>query len=332
MLILDKAKLYLRLGTKFIILCIVPIIIIIGVIFCTYKPTYSVSYNGKFIGYCNSKTRLQSRINDYTQNVDKENIAFVKIDDMPQYNLCLIKRDIDTNEDEIYNQVITSGNTYYKMYAILEGDEEKMYVSDFKQAEEVISRLKEKNSSNKENISILEKYETECKEFSSVEDCVNNLYKEVNPVKVASIKSSNTTTSKSTQNSYSKSVNIGINFITPTTGTITSRFGVRSRDNHKGIDIGAPKGTPIKAAASGTVVHSGNKNDGYGNYIILSHGNGVQTYYAHCSQLLVSKGENVKQGQVIAKVGSTGISTGNHLHFEVRINGVAQNPQNYVYK
>ncbi len=332
MLILDKAKLYLRLGTKFIILCIVPIIIIIGVIFSTYKPTYSVSYNGKFIGYCNSKTRLQSRINDYAQNGDKENIAFVKIDDMPQYNLCLIKRDIDTNEDEIYNQVVTSGETYYKMYAILEGDEEKMYVSDFKQAEEVISKLKEKNSSNKESISILEKYETECKEFSSVEDCVNNMYKEVKPVKVASTKSSATTTSKSTQSSSSKSANIGIDFITPTTGTITSRFGVRSRDNHKGIDIGAPKGTPIKAAASGTVVHSGNKNDGYGNYIILSHGNGVQTYYAHCSQLLVSKGENVKQGQVIAKVGSTGISTGNHLHFEVRINGVAQNPQNYVYK
>ncbi|HBC85170.1 MAG TPA: hypothetical protein DCZ30_07270 [Clostridiales bacterium] len=332
MLILDKAKLYLRLGTKFIILCIIPIIIIIGVIFSTYKPTYSVSYNGKFIGYCNNKTSLQSRINDYTQNGDKENIAFVKIEDMPQYNLCLIKRNIDTNEDEIYNQVITSGKTYYKMYAILEGNEEKMYVSDFKQAEDVISMLKEKNSSNKESISILEKYDTECKEFSSVEDCVNNLYKEVKQVKVASNKSKSSTISKSTQNSSSKSASIGIDFITPTTGTITSRFGVRSRDNHKGIDIGAPKGTPIKAAASGTVVHSGNKNDGYGNYIILSHKNGVQTYYAHCSELLVSKGENVKQGQVIAKVGSTGISTGNHLHFEVRVNGVAQNPQNYVYK
>lgn len=133
--------------------------------FSTYKPTYSVSYNGKFIGYCNSKTRLQSRINDYAQNGDKENIAFVKIDDMPQYNLCLIKRDIDTNEDEIYNQVVTSGETYYKMYAILEGDEEKMYVSDFKQAEEVISKLKEKNSSNKESISILENMKQNVRNF-----------------------------------------------------------------------------------------------------------------------------------------------------------------------
>lgn len=331
MLILDKARLYLRLSAKFIILCIIPIIIIIGIIFSTYKPTYSVSYNGKFVGYCDSKAKLQSKINEYTQNGDKENVAFVKIDDMPQYNLCLIKRDINTNDDEIYNQVITSGTTYYKMYALVENGEEKMYLPNFEQAENVVNQLKEKNSTNKENISILEKYETECKEFSSVEDCVSKLYKEVKTVKVADTKSS-TSTSKKTSSNSSNVTNLGINFITPTNGTITSRFGVRSRDNHKGIDIGAPKGTPIKAAASGTVVHSGNKNDGYGNYIILSHGNGVQTYYAHCSQLLVSKGQSVEQGQVIAKVGSTGISTGNHLHFEVRINGVAQNPQNYVYK
>lgn len=331
MLIFDKAKLYLRLTIKFIILCIIPIIIIIGIIFFTYKPAYSVSYNGKFTGYCDSKIKLQSRIDDYTKNGDKENVAFVKIDDMPQYNLCLIKRDINTNDDEIYNQVITSGTTYYKMYALVENGEEKMYLPNFEQAENVVNQLKEKNSTNKENISILEKYETECKEFSSVEDCVSKLYQEVKTVKVADTKTS-TNTSKKTSSTSSKTSSLGINLITPTTGTITSRFGVRSRDNHKGIDIGAPKGTPIKAAASGTVVHSGNKNDGYGNYIILSHGNGVQTYYAHCSELLVSKGQSVEQGQVIAKVGSTGISTGNHLHFEVRINGVAQNPQNYVYR
>lgn len=330
MLIFNKARLYLRLLAKSIILCIIPIIIIIGIIFSTYKPTYSVSYNGKFIGYSDNKAKLQSRINDYIQNGDKENVAFVKIDDMPQYNLCLIKRDIDTNDDEIYNQVITSGTTYYKMYALVENGEEKMYLPNFEQAENVVNQLKEKNSTNKENISILEKYETECKEFSSVEDCVSKLYQEVKTVKVANTKSS-ISTSKGTSSTSSKTSSLGINFITPTTGTITSRFGVRSRDNHKGIDIGAPKGTPIKATASGTVLHSGNKNDGYGNYVILSHGNGVQTYYAHCSELLVSKGQSVEQGQVIAKVGSTGISTGNHLHFEVRINGVAQNPQNYVY-
>ena len=113
-----------------------------------------------------------------------------------------------------------------------------------------------------------------------------------------------------------------------------SRFGsndsVRSH-THTGLDIAAPKGTPIKAASSGTVTYSGNANDGYGNYVVISHGNGVQTVYAHCSRLLVSKGQHVSQGEVIAKVGSTGNSTGNHLHLEIRKNGVSYNPQYYLY-
>jgi len=101
---------------------------------------------------------------------------------------------------------------------------------------------------------------------------------------------------------------------------------------HKGIDIGASYGTPIYAAASGTVsIAQYGYGGGYGNYILLDHGNGVQTLYGHCSSLAVSAGTHVNQGQVIAYVGSTGNSTGNHLHFEVRVNGVAQNPQNYVY-
>ena len=87
----------------------------------------------------------------------------------------------------------------------------------------------------------------------------------------------------------------------------------------------------IAELTNGVVTYSGNANDGYGYYVIISHGNGVSTVYAHCSQLLVSAGQTVSQGTVIAKVGSTGNSTGNHLHFEVRKNGVTYNPQNYVY-
>lgn len=325
---LKKAIIHIRTSIRLIILLVVAILIIIGIIFSTYKPTYSVSFDGKFIGYCDNKGELQSKINDYIENGDAQNVAFVQVDEMPEYKLCLLKKDIEENDDEIYNKVITSGTTYYKMYALVENGEEKMYLSNFEQAEDVVNKLKEKNSTNKENISILEKYETECKEFSSVDDCVAKLYQE----EVKEVKMASTTTKTNNSTSTTKVASTGVKFITPTTGTITSRFGIRSRDNHKGIDIAAPKGTAIKAAAAGTVIHSGNKNDGYGNYIILSHGNGVQTYYAHCSQLLVSKGESVSQGQLIAKVGSTGISTGNHLHFEVRINGVAKNPQNYVYK
>ena len=104
---------------------------------------------------------------------------------------------------------------------------------------------------------------------------------------------------------------------------------MRSGD-HTGLDIGAPTGTPIKAAASGTVTFAGVKKS-YGYMVVISHGDGIETYYGHCSKLYVTAGEKVSQGEVIAAVGSTGNSTGPHLHLEVRVNGVAYNPQNYVY-
>ena len=96
------------------------------------------------------------------------------------------------------------------------------------------------------------------------------------------------------------------------------------------IDIGADSGTDILAAAGGTVTFSGQMS-GYGNYIIIDHGNGIETAYGHCSKLLAEKGENVRRGDKIALVGSTGNSTGPHLHFEIKINGEFVDPLNYVF-
>ena len=121
--------------------------------------------------------------------------------------------------------------------------------------------------------------------------------------------------------------------VKPISGIITSRFGNRESIRsyaHTGLDIAAPAGTPIKAAAGGTVTFSG-YSGGYGYVVKLDNGNGVETYYAHCSSLYVSTGEKVEAGEVIAAVGSTGNSTGNHLHFEVVVDGVEVNPQNYLY-
>lgn len=116
----------------------------------------------------------------------------------------------------------------------------------------------------------------------------------------------------------------------PTRGTLTSRFGERWNRQHNGIDIGAASGTPITAAEGGTVVYAEYNAHGYGNLVKISHGNGIETYYAHCSEILVSEGDAVAKGDEIALVGTTGNSTGNHLHFEVRINGEAVNPLFYV--
>lgn len=124
-------------------------------------------------------------------------------------------------------------------------------------------------------------------------------------------------------------------FIVPVVGPVTSEFGYRihpisgRRKLHEGMDIGAPNGSPIHAAKSGRVIVSGWRG-GYGQAVIIDHGGGVVTLYGHASRLLVSVGQSVTRGQTIALVGSTGASTGNHLHWEVRVNGVAKNPRNYL--
>lgn len=110
---------------------------------------------------------------------------------------------------------------------------------------------------------------------------------------------------------------------------ITSRYGSRWGSFHQGIDLAGPVGTPVYAAESGTVTVSTTNGRGYGYYIKINHGSGVSTMYAHCSQLLVEAGQTVEKGQLIAKSGNTGRSTGPHLHFEVLIDGNAQNPEKY---
>ncbi|HCJ10221.1 MAG TPA: peptidase M23 [Clostridiales bacterium] len=117
--------------------------------------------------------------------------------------------------------------------------------------------------------------------------------------------------------------------IWPCRGPITSHFGPRWGRLHTGIDIAAPYGASIRAAAAGRVSYAG----WYGNYgrcVILDHGGGLQTLYAHAHEILVTVGESVAQGQVIARVGTTGNSTGPHLHFEVRVSGSIRNPLNYL--
>jgi len=121
----------------------------------------------------------------------------------------------------------------------------------------------------------------------------------------------------------------------PVTGTITSPFGMRPNpfgggaEFHQGLDIAAPMGTTVTAAASGVVLSAG-WYGGYGNYILIDHGGGMSTGYGHLSQIFVSSGQQVQKGQAIGAVGSTGMSTGPHLHFEVRIGGKPTDPAAYL--
>ena len=129
--------------------------------------------------------------------------------------------------------------------------------------------------------------------------------------------------------------------IWPTRGWITSGFGVRRpgyrrgahggihRRFHEGIDIAAPRGTPIMSSGDGLVTYAGYRS-GYGKTLVVDHGYGLSTLYAHCSSLFVEEGKRVSRGMIIASVGNTGRSTGPHLHYEIRVDGVPVNPLQYI--
>lgn len=123
--------------------------------------------------------------------------------------------------------------------------------------------------------------------------------------------------------------------ILPAHGRITSDFGYRKspftgkRELHRGLDIGADQGTPIHATADGVVSFAGKKGL-LGKTVVIDHGHGLSTRYAHCYEILKERGAHVKRGDVIARVGNTGRSTGPHLHYEVRINGIQVNPKKYI--
>ena len=332
-----KVLIHMRRSMKLIVLISVSLLVILGIITSFYKISYSVNIDGEMVGYTDNKSKLQAKINDYIENGENENTAFVQVNSLPEYNVCLLKRDVSADDKKIFDTIKAEGVTYYRYYAILENQEEKIYVSNFSEAEDIVNKLKEKNSSNTDNITISEKYETELAEMSTVEDAVAKLYTAPKKVVVASNKKNVNKTSTGSVNTAtnisSNKVSVGIALVRPVSGIISSRFGVRSSirsSAHTGLDIATSTGTPVAAAASGTVTFSGWKGS-YGYLIVITHSNGVQTYYGHCSKLYYQAGTTVSQGQIIAAVGSTGNSTGPHLHFEIRVNGVAYNPQNYLY-
>lgn len=165
--------------------------------------------------------------------------------------------------------------------------------------------------------------------INGVEVSRENLEEEVykNPTN-ETIKVGTNTNIKSTVAAKSGGSSTG-SFLRPNYGIITSRFGYRRRGFHTGLDIAGAYGSNIMAADGGVVICAGWQGS-YGKLVKIDHGNGYITYYAHCSSINVRTGQKVQKGQVIAKVGSTGNSTGPHLHFEVRKNGVPQNPLNYI--
>ena len=322
-----KLKNYTKSIVRLISILAVAFILITAIVLLKYKPGYKVTILGEEVGYITNKKDFEKLVDEEIINPDEINVAFVDIEEMPKYEFLLIENTKETSEETIFSKIEKMAVTTYKMYAITLNNQVATYVDSREEAEEIINKMKEERQEDLEEINIaMQEIYTQNREE------INSTVEIASAIEVAKVE----LTKKVEEQQKIKSATLdGVYFeVKPVSGVITSRFGANEsiRDHtHKGIDIGAPNGTSIKAAADGTVTYSGWMG-GYGNLIIITHENGIQTYYGHCSKFYASKGEEVEAGDVIAAVGSTGYSTGNHLHFEIRKNGSQINPQRYLYK
>lgn len=298
------------------------ILIITAIILMKFKPVYTVYIDEQEVGYIKNKNEFQNILEKNLYDNQEENIAFSDVKAQVRYELKLIQKEEKTSEEQVLVAIKEKADITYFQYAISIDGVEKKYVKTEEEAKQIQEALLQELEET--NVAITTVYTKSLEGIASQE--VETISQEL-AMEIKEQKEENAKREEATINGIYLAV-------TPVSGTITSRYGSREsiRDHtHQGLDIAATTGTPIKAVADGTVTYSGTMG-GYGKLIIIDHGNGIQTYYGHCSKLYAKVGEKVTAGEVIAAVGNTGNSTGSHLHFEIRQDGKYVNPENYLYK
>lgn len=317
---------FVKLTKKFIKTVIIATIFILLILVIKYKPAFSVSYQGNVIGYVDNKDEFQKLVNEKILTSNDEKVAFVSLDNISYFSEFVSRNCV--NENSVFDKLKSEAKNYYKVYEVYGSKEndESVYYNSIEEAQNYIDLINSKYSDVDDEFKINTLYvENEVSE-DTIKQAKEKLEESLN-AKVAEINKQKEIDSKTINGVYIASVPVS-------NGHITSRFGSREsirNHTHKGIDIAASYGTDIKAVADGTIEYASYNSGGYGNLVIIDHGNGIKTYYGHCSKLCVSVGQKVNAGDVIAKVGSTGNSTGNHCHFEIRVNGSQIDPQKYVY-
>lgn len=304
--------------------------LIFAIILIKYKPIYQVSISGEELGYIQNKEAFEESLKE-NAIAEGKNVDHVEIKANPEYELKLVDRAVDTNEEELVSDMKEDVVVTYKYYDIAVENQTVESVDTKEEAEEIVEQLKQEKP-EEVNLSIIEKYtqQVENVETTEVEVAKTSITEKVNQ-KVKELQKQ-----KEEKERLDKIPDInGIKLaVQPISGTITSRYGVSSRirkSTHTGLDIATSSGTPIKVMAEGTVTCASYQGS-YGNLVKINHGNGVETWYGHTSKMYVKVGQKVNAGDVIASVGSTGNSTGPHLHLEIRLNGNHVNPQKYCYK
>ena len=352
----DKRKLTAIISISIIIL------LAIGLVSKNYKVAYKVTLDGSVLGYINNKEEFTCMVTNQVLNQSNENMELIVLNHVPQYSLSLINANRTTDEESIIKILKLKADVTYKLYAITLDGEDKAYVDTLEEAQNQVNELTEQYKEKLESeFGIREVYTDNVLEYKNMKYAtINKLDGRLTAEKAAkeeaekkaaeeakaaakkaaaeeaARKAALTQSYAPVESQAVSDVNVnGVAFqYSPVTGRISSRYGVNEsvrNHTHAGLDIAASNGTPIYAVADGEVTYAQFNSGGYGYLVKISHGNGVETYYAHCSKLYVSAGQNVTAGTCIAAVGSTGHSTGNHLHFEIRINGSTVNPQNYLY-
>ena len=332
-----KLKYYTKEILKYFNIGIIGIGFIIAIILIKYKPIYKVTISGEEIGYVQNKKEFKESLKTSLIEENK-NVDNIELKSDPEYELKLVNRETKTNEEQIASKIEEDAIITYKYYDIALNNETIETVNTIEEAEEIVNQAKNENTEQEVDLSILEKYtqnkdEVKVAEIEVAKTDVNNKITETLEKQEAEKQAEEAAKKAQEELDAMPEIN-GIKIATkPISGTITSRYGESSRlrqSTHTGLDISATTGTDIKAVASGTVTcakYSGS----YGNLVKIDHGNGVETWYGHTSKMYVKVGQKISSGDVIAAVGSTGNSTGPHLHLEIRINGTHVNPQKYLY-
>ena len=315
----------------------------IGFMAWKFKFVYMVEMGGVELGLVNDKDKFEKDIKDTLENLE-EPVVSAKLQENPKYSLRLVdKDDIDVDDNYVFAKVEEKIEKTYRYYNIKEDDKLLAKVSTKEEKDNLLKELKEakqvkdlKVEEEKTKEYYIISYE-EAKQLASTN--VDNIENEKkNKIEKEKIEKRNTNIVKnirrggtvSASSSSNASAMLGsLSFRRPLNSSRVSA-GYLGYPGHRGIDFPSPQGTPVMAAESGTVTTVMYSNKSYGNRVIIDHGNGISTLYGHNSTIGVSLGQKVSKGQTIAGVGSTGNSTGNHVHFEIRINGKPINPTSYV--
>lgn len=312
-----------------------------------FKPAYLVQLGGENIGLIDNKEKVQKEVEDAVERPQAP-VASAHLKKEPEYSLKLVaKKDIDVDDKKVFETIDENIEKTYKFYDVRIKDKVIARLITKEEADRLVNEIKEERDYaaleiteeiTKEN---MQKPYEESKKLAMVEieqvqtaerTVAEGKRKVAEKTRFKAITSSGRSIASSVSSNAREQLQ-GMKFLNPSTNSrIMERFmGAGGYSGHTGIDLASPVGAPTRAAASGTVVavrDLGRRS--YGKYIVVDHGNGVSTLYAHNSQLLVSVGQTVSQGQTIARSGQTGRATGPHIHFEIKVNGRAINPERYI--